>query len=184
MNKTIHETGEEKIVISSPCYLGPTRASKFREWLSEWGEIFALWVSLLFSALLLVTLIIRSRESAELRGYEPYEPPKTIIKEVIKEVEVILISGATITAYSSEVGQTDDSPFITASGVTVYDGLIACPGKYKFGTKIKYAEKIYTCDDRMNIRYREANRFDIWFPTHAAADDFGTKRNQTIKIIL
>jgi hypothetical protein len=96
----------------------------------------------------------------------------------------MLISGATITAYNSEVGQTDSDPFITASNVHVYDGLIACPVKYAFGTKVEYAGRVYTCDDRMNERYRTQNRFDIWFASHAAADDFGTKYNQTVKIIL
>lgn len=74
-----------------------------------------------------------------------------------------VVSGL-VTVYSSTPGQTDDSPFYTANGKHVYDGLIAVNG-YPFGTKIKipalYGDKIFTVDDRMNARYGNKN-FDIW----------------------
>lgn len=83
------------------------------------------------------------------------------------------------TAYSSTPDQTDDSPFIAASGKRVYDGLIAA-NWLPFGTRVKmpelFGDKIFTVDDRMNQRYGYS-RIDIWFD--APRDDlleFGVKR--------
>ena len=55
--------------------------------------------------------------------------------------------------YSSEVGQTDDTPFITANGDTVGQGTIACPIRYKFGTIVEIQGIRYKCNDRMHERY-------------------------------
>lgn len=67
-----------------------------------------------------------------------------------------------VTMYSSDVDQTDDTPFITANGDTVGQGTIACPSRLEFGTKVEILGKQYSCNDRMNIRYRGGNYFDIW----------------------
>jgi len=79
-----------------------------------------------------------------------------------------------VTAYSSTYDQTDSSPFITANGTYVYDGVIAA-NFLPFGTKVKFPEysgdKIYTVDDRMNSRY--SYKMDIWFPTRSQALQFG-----------
>jgi len=81
------------------------------------------------------------------------------------------------TAYSSTVDQTDSTPFITASGTTVRDGIVAC-NFLPFGTKIKfpeiYGDKIFIVEDRMNSRYTN-NRIDIWFQTREESIDFGIK---------
>ena len=86
---------------------------------------------------------------------------------------------AVITAYTSTPGQTDDSPFIAATGKRVYDGMIAA-NWLPFGTKVKipalYGDKIFTVDDRMNKRYGYG-RMDIWLDTtRAEAMKFGVKR--------
>lgn len=85
---------------------------------------------------------------------------------------------AIITAYTSTPDQTDDTPFIAATGKRVYDGMIAANG-LPFGTKIKipslYGEKIFTVDDRMNSRYG-LGRMDIWLDTsRSEAMQFGLK---------
>ncbi|MFA5742808.1 MAG: hypothetical protein WCX77_02510 [Candidatus Paceibacterota bacterium] len=88
-----------------------------------------------------------------------------------KQLKVVL------TAYSSTVEETDDTPFITANGSTVRDGIVA-NNLLPFGTKIKipelYGNKIFTVEDRMNARKSKYN-FDIWFPSHDSATDFGIK---------
>lgn len=86
---------------------------------------------------------------------------------------------AVITAYTSTPGQTDDTPFIAASGKRVHDGMIAANG-LPFGTKIKipsvYGDKIFIVEDRMNSRYG-FGRFDVWLDTtRAEARKFGVKR--------
>lgn len=82
-----------------------------------------------------------------------------------------------ITAYSSTPDQTDDSPFITASGKHVEDGIIAING-LKFGTKVRipelYGEKIFDVQDRMHSR-KGTRHADIWMESRAEAITFGSK---------
>ena len=83
----------------------------------------------------------------------------------------------TVTAYSSTPDQTDNTPFITANGTYVYDGLIAC-NFLPFHTKVKfpeiYGDKIFTVEDRMASW--NSHKMDIWMPTRQAALQFGVKR--------
>jgi 3D (Asp-Asp-Asp) domain-containing protein len=82
-----------------------------------------------------------------------------------------------ITAYSSTPEETDDTPFITAAGTPVRDGIVA-NNLLPFGTKIKipdlYGNKVFVVEDRMNRR-KGNNQFDIWFPSHPQAENFGVK---------
>jgi len=90
----------------------------------------------------------------------------------------------TVTAYSSTPDQTDDSPFITASGAWVYDGIVAS-NFLPFGTKVRFPElfrdKIFTVDDKMHERFADT-RVDIWFPDRESAKEFGVK--ETVMEIL
>lgn len=84
-----------------------------------------------------------------------------------------------LTAYSSTPDQTDDDPFIAASGKRVYDGMVAA-NWLPMGTKIKipalYGEKVFTVDDRMNARYGYG-RMDIWMDApRSEVNRFGVKR--------
>ncbi len=86
---------------------------------------------------------------------------------------------ALVTAYSSTVDQTDNTPFETANGLHVYEGLVAA-NWLPFGTQVKfpdlYGGKIFTVNDRMNAKYKTTN-VDIWMnaPRHIV-DEFGAKR--------
>lgn len=102
-------------------------------------------------------------------------------KEIIPDREYEEIT-ATIYAYNSLPEQTDQDPTITASGKIAYEGSIACPSRYAFGTRVKFDGKFYTCEDRMNKRYRDGNYFDIWMADKIDAVNFGVKRNETIQI--
>lgn len=82
---------------------------------------------------------------------------------------------ATVTAYTSSPDETDDTPFITASGATTRRGIVACPSKYPFGTRLEIEGKEYDCQDRMNRRYRDDERFDVWVPTKSEARKWGKK---------
>ncbi len=79
-----------------------------------------------------------------------------------------------VTAYSSEVGQTDSTPFTTASGTTVRDGVVAA-NFLPIGTHVKfpdlYGEKVFVVEDRMNARYWK--HMDIWMPETSEAKNFG-----------
>lgn len=82
-----------------------------------------------------------------------------------------------ITAYSSTPDQTDDTPFITASGKHVADGIIA-NNMLPIGTKVRipslYGDKIFTVEDRMNKR-KSNYHIDIWMPDRPSAINFGVK---------
>lgn len=89
-----------------------------------------------------------------------------------KKMEVI------VTAYSSNVWETDDTPFITASGETVRDGVIA-NNLLPFNTRVKipelYGNKIFVVEDRMHY-LKSPYQIDLWFPSHDQATDFGVKK--------
>ena len=100
------------------------------------------------------------------------------IKEVMHNKNDNLVSNlAEFTAYTARVEETDDSPFIMASGKRVYKGAIACPNKFKLGDKIKIdGLGIFICEDRMNKRYRDSEHFDIYFENYDEAIKFGRKQ--------
>jgi 3D (Asp-Asp-Asp) domain-containing protein len=80
---------------------------------------------------------------------------------------------AEVTAYSSSPDETWGDPFITASGREVYDGLVACPRRFPFGTRFRIGSRIYACWDRLHERYD--HRFDIWKPSKQEALQFGRR---------
>lgn len=109
----------------------------------------------------------------------PQAPTKLGLRPIDREVPYRVIPKAVITAYTSTPGQTDDTPFIAASGKRVHDGMIAANG-LPFGTRVKipavYGEKIFVVEDRMNRRYGYG-RFDVWLDmSRAEARKFGVKR--------
>lgn len=79
-----------------------------------------------------------------------------------------------LTAYSSVPEQTDDTPFITATGNYVRDGVVAA-NFLPFGTKIRmpelFGEKVFVVEDRMHSRFQ--NSVDIWFADNEEAKKFG-----------
>ncbi|MDP3883273.1 MAG: 3D domain-containing protein [Candidatus Staskawiczbacteria bacterium] len=94
-----------------------------------------------------------------------------VSQKAIKTIRVVL------TAYSSSPEETDDTPFITASGKTVADGIIA-NNMLPFGTQIRipdlYGDKVFIVEDRMNRRKSDYH-VDIWFPSKQLAVNFGVK---------
>lgn len=81
-----------------------------------------------------------------------------------------------VTGYSSTPDQTDATPFITAFGTEVQDGVVAC-NFLRFGTKVRfpqlYGEKIFVVEDRMAAK--NSHKMDIWFATRDQAKQFGIK---------
>lgn len=81
-----------------------------------------------------------------------------------------------VTGYSSTPEETDDTPFITASGGYVHTGTAAA-NWLPMGTKIRipeiFGDKIFTIEDRMHPR--NAEKVDIWFPEKSEALRFGSR---------
>lgn len=95
-------------------------------------------------------------------------------------VKVIRTSSHVITAYNSEVSQTDDDPCTTANGYNLCknnkeDSIAA--NFLKFGTKVRipelFGDKVFVVRDRMNVKH--ANRIDVWMKDHGDAMKFGVK---------
>jgi len=93
-------------------------------------------------------------------------------KLVVRRMKVV------ITAYSSSPEETDSTPFITASGSLVEDGIVA-NNLLPFGTEIRipeiYEDEIFVVKDRMSWR-KGYYHVDIWFPSKEEAKNFGAKR--------
>ena len=108
-------------------------------------------------------------EQIYLMASRPVQTPKTY-KPARK---VYLVS---ITGYSSTPDQTDHTPFITASGVHVRDG-VAAANFLPFGTVFRipelFGDKTFVVEDRMHRRYWL--NVDIWFPERDLAKEFGRK---------
>ena len=81
-----------------------------------------------------------------------------------------------VTAYNSEVGQTDSAPFITAFNTHVRDGIVATNFLPK-GTMVRFpdfsGDKEFVVEDRMNKRYY--HHMDIWMEHKVDAVNFGSK---------
>jgi len=86
-----------------------------------------------------------------------------------------------VTAYSSSPDETDDTPFITALGTQVRDGIVAT-NLLPFGTKLKipalFGEKVFVVEDRMHRRKK--NIIDIWMPSKAEALRFGASYTDVV----
>jgi len=96
---------------------------------------------------------------------------------------------ATVSFYTSEARQTDDSPEIAANGQNIWtlykQGDKSCASNdYKMGTKLTI-EGIGTCTirDRMNTRYTGTGRID-WYMgySHAEAWEMGIKKNVNVTV--
>ena len=112
--------------------------------------------------------LIQSNSVAGLSG--PHFPENNLF--AVKRAKAI------VTAYSSTPWETDEDPYITASGAWVKDGIVA-NNKYSFGTKVRfpeiYGDKVFVVKDRMNPS-KGLHQFDVWFPSYQGALEFGVKR--------
>ncbi|MFH1145841.1 MAG: hypothetical protein V1707_02665 [bacterium] len=111
------------------------------------------------------------------------------VSGIIDQVEIATLAGketmdikpsrvtkVLTTAYSSTPDQTDATPFITAKGTEVRDGVIAA-NWLPFGSKVRFPDispdKIYIVEDRMHPRFD--NRIDIWMSSREQAIKWGAK---------
>ena len=92
-------------------------------------------------------------------------------QKVVRQIKMV------VTAYSSTICQTDDTPFITASNTKVRKGIVA-NNFFPFGTRVRmpdlYGDRIFVVEDRMHRR-KSNYHIDIWFPSYWEAKNFGAK---------
>jgi 3D (Asp-Asp-Asp) domain-containing protein len=88
-----------------------------------------------------------------------------------------------ITAYTSASEETDDTPFITASGRRTRDGIVASnflPMYTRIRIPSLFGDKIFVVEDRMHPRMK--NVVDVWMEGKSEALKFGWK-NAKIEIL-
>lgn len=82
-----------------------------------------------------------------------------------------------VSGYTSRPQETDTTPFVTASGTRVRDGVIAA-NHLRFGTRVRipelYGDKVFIVEDRMNPRY--GRNVDIWMEDLASAKAIGRRQ--------
>ncbi len=117
-----------------------------------------------------VVVYQRNSLSANSAHYIPQQTAGCLINEESNATTYNVI----VTAYSSSPDETDSSPYITASGDWVQDGIIAT-NFLSFGTRVRipelFGDKVFTVQDRMHPRNKY--HIDIWFPSRAEALEFG-----------
>lgn len=85
------------------------------------------------------------------------------------------------TNYTSAADECGKSDGLTASGIKVHLGTIACPPQYPFGVKLNIdGYGTFVCEDRGGAI--KVNHFDIYVETKKEAFAFG-KRNLTAEIV-
>jgi 3D (Asp-Asp-Asp) domain-containing protein len=103
----------------------------------------------------------------------------TVVPRTLVQTELIL--AMRITAYASVPEETDDTPFITANGTFVHDGIVAS-NILPFGTKIQipalFGSKVFTVEDRTNRRIK--NTIDIWMSSKTKALRFGANNASVV----
>ena len=145
--------------------------AKLREKIADW--------TITFFIFLLPFLVFLTLANAV---YDILTRTQTIVyaKEITTEVKNTTL--AIITAYTSSEDETDDRPWETASGERAERGTIACPSRLDFGTRVRIQGIEYVCNDRMNIRYRDKDHFDIWVASKNEAFAWG-KREIEVEIL-
>lgn len=96
---------------------------------------------------------------------------------------------AQVSAYNSEPGQTDSTPFLTAWNTEVRDGIVAANG-LPFGTVVRipelFGKKDFVVEDRMNRRYdwdRQTPALDIWMADKDEAIQFARRHGVLVHVI-
>jgi 3D (Asp-Asp-Asp) domain-containing protein len=112
-------------------------------------------------------IVIQGNSFLPLAGHLLFEEKN---KEAEENIKVM------VTGYSSSPWETDNTPYITASGSWVKDGIVAT-NILPFGTKVKfpslYGDKVFVVEDRMNPK--TGYNVDIWFASRQEALNFGVR---------
>jgi 3D (Asp-Asp-Asp) domain-containing protein len=103
------------------------------------------------------------------------------LSDVIFAVPQPETHSVTLTAYSSSEDETDNTPFITASGKHTREGIVAA-NFLPFGTRIQipalFGDKIFIVEDRMHPR--KTNSVDIWMSSKKKALRFGIREAEIV----
>lgn len=100
----------------------------------------------------------------------------------------VYITDATVSAYTASPSETDERWYETADGTDLRVlakngvGVVACPARFPFGSKVQWDGKWYRCADRMNARYRDLDVFDVLVPSKKEAFEIGRKQHELVTV--
>jgi len=134
-----------------------------------------IWIALFVLVLVVGTLCFKEKE---IKKEEYISLNKFFVGEIKPVVVPYYYVLGVITAYSSTPEETDDTPFVTASGSYVGGGVIA-NNCFSFGTVIEIENEFYEVQDRMSERY-DCERFDIWKEGKKEALEFGKQTKEVV----
>ncbi len=143
----------------------------------------------LTTALFMFTVIfpqsVNTQAGQVLAAFTPAEE-KVESFPIADAVEPKRVIWVVVTAYSSDVAQTDSSPCIPANGYNLCEhyekygsGNSIAANFLSFDTQVKlpevFGDKVFIVRDRMNARYNGQARIDVWMPSREEAVRFGVK---------
>lgn len=126
-------------------------------------------------------------------GYSRVAPHRKTVKIIIIGALIIgallwcqnYAKAETIYASITNYSPTDSCHYknrkgecLTASGLVAREGLAACPRSIPFGTRIRVANREYTCADRTAqwVQRRYGATFDLYVNSYKQAINFGRKQ--------
>ena len=136
---------------------------------------------MLAGVILIAAFLIRGCPSGDKEPPPAWTPVAPTDGTSAMEAEAFCV---TVTGYSSEVRQTDSTPFITAANTRVRPGVLALSRdmlhRYTPGAPFCFGDSVvidglgvYVVEDTMHRRWLQ--RADIWFPSRAEAKRFGCR---------
>lgn len=134
----------------------------------------------LFVTLVVAVLVVHSfyPQVVNAQTGEPVTPVVRVTLPVAPDRAPRKAVTVVATAYNSVPWQTDDTPFITASGTRTRHGVVAA-NFLPIGAHVRfpdvYGDTIFVVEDRMNKKYYRG-RVDIWMEEVPDARIFGAKR--------
>jgi 3D (Asp-Asp-Asp) domain-containing protein len=135
-------------------------------------------------ALFFITVVLYAGGAIPPLHIQAADIPLRIASARAAEVSTPQTLSLRVTAYTSVPEETDSTPFITASGQMVRDGIVAT-NLLPFGTDVMipslFGDKVFVVEDRMNKKM--GNSLDIWMPTKSKALFFGVHYNAKIVIL-
>ena len=100
----------------------------------------------------------------------------------------IYLMDATVSAYTDSVEENDSRPWETADGSDLRNlkangvGIVACPARFPFDSKVQWNGKWWRCADRMNTRYRDLDVFDVLVSDKKTAFEIGRRRHEIVTV--
>lgn len=146
-------------------------------WLTQNGELYDAPETRSFSVPLRAPASLKSAENKPVKRWNTLNEPDLTTPVEYSDEAAARVTVVPTTAYTSDPRETDSTPFTTANGTQVRDGIVAA-NFLKFGTRLRipdhFGNKVFVVADRMNARYDQ--RVDIWMLTKGEARNWGVRR--------